>query len=155
MVFGSGETASEVLVALRWDSQTRKYARQVPGQDEGLDIMGKAMELGPPQTVMQTAGGGQLRGPHLVLSKIFELDASTLVICLLPGLGRTFLCGHGPSSSCEGGRSSAGRSQGSKLFFIFNRICCMYLDRTGQTSMCLMSSSRHVKGGYELLNPLT
>jgi len=36
MVFGSGETASEVLVALRWDSQRGKYARQVPGQDEGL-----------------------------------------------------------------------------------------------------------------------
>ena len=131
MVFGSGETASEVLVALRWDSQTGKYARQVPGQDEGL-------------------GNGEGNG---ILSKV---SSWMHLRCHLPSTRSwTFLCGHGPSSSCEGGRSSAERSQGSKLVFIFNRICCKYLDRTGRTSMCLMSSSRHVKGGYELLNPLT
>ena len=51
--------------------------------DRSLDkmrvlVMGKAMELGPPQTVMQTARGGQLRGdPHGPLQG-FELDASTL-----------------------------------------------------------------------------
>ena len=36
MVFGSVETGSEVLAALRWDSQTGKYARQAPGQDQVL-----------------------------------------------------------------------------------------------------------------------
>ena len=121
-------------------------------------VMGKAMELGPLQTVMQTARGGQYRFAscrvtHMVLSRVFDLDASTLSSASTRSW--TFLCGHGRSSSCEGGRSSAERSQGSKLVFIFNSICCKHLDRTGQTSMFLMSSSRHVKGGYELFNPLT
>ena len=58
-------------------------------------------------------------------------------------------------SSCEGGRSSAERSQGSMLVFIFNSTCSKQLDGMLQTSMFLMFSSRHVKGGYELFNPLT
>ena len=61
----------------------------------------------------------------------------------------------GRSSSCEGGTSSAERSQGSMLVFIFNSICSKRLDRTLQTSMFLMFSSRHVKGGYKWLHPLT
>ena len=62
----------------------------------------------------------------------------------------TLLCEHARSSSCEGGRSSAERSQGSMLVFIFNGTCSKQLDGTLQTSMFLMFSSRHVKGGYEL-----
>ena len=153
MVFGSGETASEVLVALRWDSQTGKYARQVPGQDEGLGN-GEGNGIGTtPRPLCKRHVVASCGVTHMVLSKV---SSWMHLRCHLPSTRSwTFLCGHGPSSSCEGGRSSAERSQGSKLVFIFNRICCKYLDRTGQTSMCLMSSSRHVKGGYELLNPLT
>ena len=58
-------------------------------------------------------------------------------------------------SSCEGGRSSAERSQGSMVVFIFNSTCSKQLDGMLQTSMFLMSSSRHVRGGYKLFNPLT
>ena len=44
---------------------------------------------------------------------------------------------------------SAERFEGSMLFFICNSICSKHLDRTLQSSMFLMSSSRHVKGGYD------
>ena len=44
---------------------------------------------------------------------------------------------------------SAERFEGSMLFFTCNSICSKHLDRTLQTSMFLMSSSRHVKGGYD------
>ena len=40
------------------------------------------------------------------------------------------------------------------LTFMFNSICSKHLDRRLQTSMFLMSSSRHVKGGCQWFNPL-
>ena len=41
------------------------------------------------------------------------------------------------------------------LAFMFNSICSKHLDRKLQTSMFLMSSSRHVKGGCQWVNPFT
>ena len=41
------------------------------------------------------------------------------------------------------------------LAFMFNSICSKHLDRKLQTSMFLMSSSRHVKGGCQWFNPFT
>ena len=45
-------------------------------------------------------------------------------------------------------RVQKGLMQGSMLVCIFNGIRSKHLDRMLQTSMCLMFSSRHVKGGY-------
>ena len=68
----------------------------------------------------------------------------------------TLLCEHARSSSCEGGRSSAERSQGSMLVFYFQRYLLQAVGwNAPNVSMFLMFSSRHVKGGYELFNPLT
>ena len=54
-----------------------------------------------------------------------------------------------------GNTGSAEGCLGSMLVFIFNSICSKHLDRPLHTSMFLMSSSRHVKGGYKGSNLLT